>query len=420
MKKKPVFFISSTIYDFKDLRSAIKFYLEEQGCTVLASEFNDFGQPIDEHSYAACLKQINNADYFILLIGSRIGGIINKEKRLTITREEYRAAYELHKAGKLKIVAMVRSEVWALKEDRKELASFLDTLEIDSTVGNAIKKRPGKGLTDADFVIEFLEEIGKNKETAAAARGNGLYPTGNWIHQFSNFKEVIDVLRAQIFLGRPIEHEMGLQLLRNELTDTVAKLLIKIRNGKVVFPFKMIENFAKKYPLQAEELMQEVSVSKEDLQRIFPSIIHFEGLKIEYEMLTRSLKSGLLLKFDAGTDRIKEEPLFQIISDIRREIKSFMENREDEKLSMEILKILGPRSRSTLNIQTHRLVIIQGFMDRAFNIASMSIAVLRHLDGEPFANPVLRPRTPLIDQVQGLEEERVTTEDVANYLSQTK
>ena len=41
MIKRPTFFLSSTIYDFLDLRSALKFSLEERGCTVFASEFND-------------------------------------------------------------------------------------------------------------------------------------------------------------------------------------------------------------------------------------------------------------------------------------------------------------------------------------------------------------------------------------------
>ncbi len=67
--KRPTFFLSSTIYDFRDLRSALKFFLEEQGCKVLASEFNDFDKPLDGHSYEACLRSIHSADYFILVIG---------------------------------------------------------------------------------------------------------------------------------------------------------------------------------------------------------------------------------------------------------------------------------------------------------------------------------------------------------------
>src|SRR4051812_44893193 len=125
MAKKPTFFISSTIYDFRDLRSAIKFYLEEQGCTVLASEFNDFGQPLDVHSYEACLAQIATADYFVLLVGSRVGGWFDEAAKVSITQQEYRTAYELHLKGQLKILSFVRSDVWALKDDRKELGRFL-------------------------------------------------------------------------------------------------------------------------------------------------------------------------------------------------------------------------------------------------------------------------------------------------------
>lgn len=37
---RPTFFLSSTIYDLRDLRSAIKYYLEQQGCRVLSSAFS--------------------------------------------------------------------------------------------------------------------------------------------------------------------------------------------------------------------------------------------------------------------------------------------------------------------------------------------------------------------------------------------
>ena len=74
LSKRPRIFISSTIHDFADLRSAIKFYLEERGCEALLSEFNDFGKPVDTNSYDACIKAIDSADYFVLLIGAHVGG----------------------------------------------------------------------------------------------------------------------------------------------------------------------------------------------------------------------------------------------------------------------------------------------------------------------------------------------------------
>jgi hypothetical protein len=50
---RPTIFLSSTIYDFSDLRSALKDYLEDRGCRVLASEYTDFTRPLDTHSYEA-------------------------------------------------------------------------------------------------------------------------------------------------------------------------------------------------------------------------------------------------------------------------------------------------------------------------------------------------------------------------------
>jgi hypothetical protein len=41
---KVAVFVSSTIDDFSDLRSALKVWLEEFGLTVYLSEFNDVGR----------------------------------------------------------------------------------------------------------------------------------------------------------------------------------------------------------------------------------------------------------------------------------------------------------------------------------------------------------------------------------------
>ena len=70
---KPNVFVSSTIYDFADLRSALKYWLEEMGFGVRMSEFNDFVKDSSENSYDACFKAIEECDYYILLIGSSWG-----------------------------------------------------------------------------------------------------------------------------------------------------------------------------------------------------------------------------------------------------------------------------------------------------------------------------------------------------------
>lgn len=51
--KKPRVFISSTIYDFKDLRSALKYFLEENNFEVVTSENVDFPNTNKNNSYQA-------------------------------------------------------------------------------------------------------------------------------------------------------------------------------------------------------------------------------------------------------------------------------------------------------------------------------------------------------------------------------
>ena len=118
-------FLSSTIYDFHDLRSASKDYLELRGCTVYASDYNDFAKDLEPQSYDACLKAIEGAGIFVLFIGSRVGGLVNAATRKSITRAEYKRVYELAKAGKIRIVSFVRSEVWTHRESVKEMARYL-------------------------------------------------------------------------------------------------------------------------------------------------------------------------------------------------------------------------------------------------------------------------------------------------------
>lgn len=224
---RPTFFISSTIHDFRDLRSALKYYLEQQGCKVLASEFNDFEKPLDQHSYNACLQSIHTADYFILLIGARVGGWYDEPKRVSITQREYREAYDLQKGGKLKLINFVRSEVWVIKEDRNALLKFLQSTTLDESTSSKIVNHPSKLANDAEFLIAFLNEVGRNSETKLATQGKLNPPTGNWIHPFNTFREILDVVQGHVFSSLPVEDLIARRLLHSELRDFVGRCLIK-------------------------------------------------------------------------------------------------------------------------------------------------------------------------------------------------
>jgi len=163
MSGKPVVFVSSTIHDFRDLRTAIRYYLEELGYEVLLSEYNDFPKPLDENAYEACLATIERADYYILLIGSRVGALYDAANKISITRMEYRKAYKLASSGKLRIIAFLRDELWKVKTDREALLKFLESengrWDLSEGDRQRIADHPSPLLDDAKTIFGFIKSL---------------------------------------------------------------------------------------------------------------------------------------------------------------------------------------------------------------------------------------------------------------------
>lgn len=206
---KPIIYISSTIYDFQDLRSALKYWLEQLGYEVMLSDFNDFSKPLEQNSYEACLRAIERANYFILLIGTRVGGLYDTSQKLSITRMEYRRAYELVQQGRMKLVTFVRQDLWNVREDRNALKDFLLNdyklkREIESEDINKIFRHPSTFVNDVAATFAFLKEVGRVEEMKQAMTAGGNFPIANWIHQFSTFQQIIDTLSTLFEVKRSL------------------------------------------------------------------------------------------------------------------------------------------------------------------------------------------------------------------------
>src|SRR5215213_10119258 len=135
-------FVSSTIDDLRDLRSALKVWLEELGLDVRMSEFNDFGREPERGTFESCFDAIDGCDFFVLLLGGRKGAPYPSAS--SVTREEFRRAVALARQGRIKIVAFVRDEVMTALYERRALKRMLDSDQI-------------LALGDAEAVAAFLD-----------------------------------------------------------------------------------------------------------------------------------------------------------------------------------------------------------------------------------------------------------------------
>lgn len=417
--KKPTFFISSTIYDFKDLRSALKFYLEQQGCTVLASENPDFKVDLAKHSYQACLDAISQSNYFVLFIGTRVGGWYDKINRISITQAEYRAAYKLHKAGNLKILAFARPEVWELRENRNELGKFLETVDIPTEEKLGIAKHPSKRFEDADFIIQFLGEVSRNSETKIALDGRGLeMPTGNWLYTYSSFKDIVDAVQGQILSENPIETEAVKHLLSLELRSNLKSVLSKIGNS-IFDPETTVENFYTEHAITKDCLdSNAISVDPKRWSLLSSFGICLLGVKVADRVLDYCLKSTLFVEFDGKTNRITSTVVFDALSLLSNEIQAFRQANTTETLSVifEYSKKSGYTGDRPVPVPTVKLLAMLHLYDRWINIVKLCISLLAFIETGKYRSPNLRPRSPIPDMVSELDRETITEQELNDYI----
>jgi hypothetical protein len=234
---RPSIFISSTIQDFRDLRSSLKYYLQSLGYDVYLSEYNDFPKPLDESTFVAALQTLRTADYYLLLIGHRVGGFYSEINQVSITRMEYRTAYEEAKLGKMRLLILVREEIWNLRSDRDALKEYLTSSkqinrELSDEDIQKLVNHPSPILNDANRIFDFISEVSRDDEMKRAAVGEIEFPKANWVHVFSTFQDIVDILRVQLGIQSNLSQIALRTNLRRELLENLIILTGK-HNGKI-------------------------------------------------------------------------------------------------------------------------------------------------------------------------------------------
>ena len=419
--KRPTVFLSSTIYDFRDLRSALKHHLESQGCSVLASEFTDFQKPLDEHSYDACLKSIEQSDYFILLIGSRVGGMYDTDNRISITQMEYRTAYALHKRGRLHIMTFVRSEVWQVREDRKALSKHLRELHIKESEAKKISAYPSKFANDAAFISAFIGEVSKNSETKAAIDRGSSRPTGNWIHVFKDYSEILAAINPIILMGLPAQEASFRRALEGEITQVLGKCLLKLSNGTVISPIPSLSRIIQQYPIPYEETMERnVTIPTNKWDRFTVFLFHMTGVRFEAVILRDALSASTFFEFDVSEGIFQDTPARRALNQLYLEIESVNEAnvREIRSILYENVPICRSPHLTEIEIPALKLLPIYHLCHRWGNIILLGSAIIKYLRVGSFEEPQLFPLSPVEQMDRDLMQEAITEDEVREFLRQ--
>jgi len=277
----PRVFISSTIYDFSDLRSSIKYWLREMGFDAQLSEENDFDKDTTKNSYTACLESISDCDYFVLLIGARCGGMYPSEN-ISITRKEYRTAYELAREGKIKkLIIFIRQSIWDVREDRKALHKYLKSITLEDFSSKkkieSIEFYGSSILSDAEHILSFIDEVTRKDEAR-----EGKMPLMNWVHTFSCFEDIIDTLKTELRVAVKLSVQVAEQNVRMALMRNLRNLAYKDKDGHICayfIPFREIRNRLKLFRDKHEKdiIGKEINIPTSEAHAISDFILFFRN-----------------------------------------------------------------------------------------------------------------------------------------------
>jgi hypothetical protein len=410
---RPRVFISSTIADLRDLRSALKYHLEERGCTVLASEFADFEKPLDRHAFDACLESISTCDYYILVVGSRRGAWFDEAGRTSITQREYRHAYDLAKLGRLKTITFVRAEVWQLRDSLDDLATLLGQ-------GSAQPLPATRFHDDAEFLRGFIDEIGRVAETEAAVKGHAPFPTANWIHIFSTFRDVIDVLNGRLVGGLPVDEAAQKRVLRHALLEVLRQCLLKSEGG-LLAPHSSVERFRTQFELTDQTRNLEfVTVPAEAWRTLSTYMMHWLGRKLQPRVLHDVLSTPLFISFEPKTERYSEDPSFEVLYRLVEDVLNF--NATVDTVLPTIFKYspraLGGRDHGPVRMQVSEIAPFVGSAYTWCNIVSRCTALLSVIEGRGLPNLRLLPVSPVRDFDQAIAAEVASAAEVEGVFDQ--
>ena len=380
-------FISSTIYDFKDLRSSLKYWLTELGYDVYTSETSDFPRDATQNSYETCLSTIEMCDWFILLIGNRVGGTLTEEltgETISITRKEYRTAYELFQKGKIKkLIIFVRNEVWQEKEIRKNLAKALPV------VTDEIKATSTTSLEDPEAIFSFIDEVRRVEEIRNSNKTIVSLPKGNWINLFQDFSDIAYTLNTELNIKGKVSDLVWRTNLKKECISNLHKIMVK--NDEEVFAFFRVMTSIRDKCVQEfkQNGKKDIVITSDDLNLLGITIL--VPLSFNYTVLENALLSGFFLEFNSEKNCLESNDFDKYATTLLQTIKTnndtnkyFDENKKNLLLKLDRVKQLR---HTCVTVSYSDIAGILSVHDRISNIKELCIYLISKLENKENIKP---------------------------------
>lgn len=210
MNKRPIIFISSTVYGIEELLERVYTLLNTFGYEVWMSHKGTVPVFSNKNAFENCIQGVEKADLFFGIITQNYGSGINNETNMSITHEEIKKAIELNKPR------------WILAHEHVVFArKFLIDMGYKTKEERSSLKLKQKATSISDFrVIEMYED-------AILSQKPLLDRQGNWVQKFEKDEDALLFTTSQFSRFQEIEafikENMPLSKVSKEIKNKGAK-----------------------------------------------------------------------------------------------------------------------------------------------------------------------------------------------------
>lgn len=393
--RRPRVFISSTVFDFRDLRSALRYWLEQAGYDVQLSEFNNFVRRPNDDVFTTCFNNVRDADHYVLLIGGRRGSWYDEARKLTVTRQEFRVASENSVSGTTGITALVRSEVetaltqWG--EDGRPAGEF-------------------SIIDDPPFIEDFLAEVQSPAVDGEESR---------WVYAFTDFRDIIDALRVVLRLQTSIQRRLTRRNLLDEILHNMTLFMTK-SSGICSPTYEFATSERDAVTIQEDQLLGNTWVTSAHLGRLGTLVFSKPRRRLRCRLIENALDSGLFLAVDPQSGDIETTVEHASLLALYNDILGFEEYRGYAGMN-EIEQHFIALGRSAnqgyigegTDVDSQKLAILLGLHDRMDDVFKGLAQFARWLYGT-IDSPAItrRPISPVEGMSERTEAQLVSIEEL--------
>ena len=433
-RSAPLVFVSSTVEDFRDVRSALRYWLDSLGYRIFMSEYSGSDKVLGPGTYDACFEAIGRTDLYVLLIGTRRGSLISQEPKRSITEAEYDAAYQSRReTGRPRLLLFVRDEVAR-----------------DIGRGN-----PELKYQDIEHARSFIDKVERTAETNAAREGRGDPRADNWLHRFREFADIATEIDSALGITGSVREARQRDLLRDELAEVLQRFV-----GALTVSFKQcfdaVPEARERFGTVTGRSIPETLLSEEtrlprvwhrDADGVFGPLVDLRAdpmgsvgvteprvalqiasfslvvgsyAAIEFPRLHEASRTGLFRRYDPQTRATVATDLQQAVDLAQRElreVRSFARDIGEAPARVRAqLAPLSSKKVGSVELRRSDIAELAGLHNSVHNVFVRLVTLLRALQGaneSPLPKESdLRPHSPYPGMDKEVARERATREEV--------